>query len=176
MNQHNRITRFFAAVLAIGGIVGFANNAWMLYSGFGVVYFRPDGNGISEFLLICVAGLFVWAGVAGALAWQGTPYGRRWVLIFFASQIPFFNLPALKFWWSTGAAIGPFITLGADFRPTANLLFYWHLGAELFVRLFGRVTEQYFIGLNLFAVLAVILLVRAGRRFRQVRVEVEEVF
>ena len=174
MNQHDRTTRVFAAVLAIGGIFGVVSIAKALYWGIGETYFRPVGIGVGEFLLFGFAGLFVWTIDTGVAAWQGTPSGRRWAVILFASQIPVFNMPAVKFWWTSGVSLVPYITLGADFRPTANLNFSWLLGASYSVRLFGRATEQYFIGANLFAVLAVILLVRAWKRPRQIRVE--EVF
>ena len=172
MNKPTKTTRFLAATLAIGGIAGVANIAWLLYLNFGVIYFGPAGVGVREFLLFSFAGLFVWAGVTGVLAWR-TPNGRKWAVIVFASQIPVFNLPALKFWWLTGAQLLPYLALGSrsDFGTIATPQFYWHIGAAFSVRLFGTAADQYYIGLNLFAVLAVILLLPAKSELPQFRAE-----
>ena len=71
MNQPDRTTRVFAAVLAIGGIFGVVNGALALSWGIGVICFRPQGIGFYELLVFGFAAMFVWATDTRVLAWQG---------------------------------------------------------------------------------------------------------
>ncbi|MCL2714694.1 MAG: hypothetical protein FWD68_08985 [Alphaproteobacteria bacterium] len=171
MNQYNKTTRFFAAVLVIGGVVGVFNIAWVIYSGFGLRYFRPEGpdkNGV-ELWLIFFAGMYIWALVTGLLSWQGTPYGRRWVLNLFASQIPAPILPILKFQWFTGAQCTVFLGEGTSWNGSDILNFVVSFGAGFAARFCCGRLDEYGIGVNLFALLAVVLLVAARKRLRATR-------
>lgn len=89
----------------------------------------------------------------------GTSYGRRWATIIFGSQVPLLALPGLTYQWFTGAFFGPVFLLG---EGNSQLTFSVTVGANGQFFVDGRGTAIVF-GLNLFAVLAVILLVRANK-------------
>lgn len=117
-------------------------------------------------LLVPLAGLaalFAWAAFTGIRLWQGTPYGRRWAPILFASQIPMFSLQGIRYQWFTGVELSPTVQLGTGSVPLGLSV---NLGAngQFF---FGDEAAELFIGLNLFAVVALVLLLRANSSFNR---------
>ncbi|QEM81155.1 hypothetical protein [Halomonas binhaiensis] len=155
MNHYNKTTRFFAAMLVIGGIIGIAIAAIL-----GVQLIRQSW--LLAFPMGGLAALFAWAVFTGLRLWQGTPYGRKWAAILFASQIPELTLPGLKYQWYTGAHLSPTLQFG---NGSAGADFSANIGAsgEFFI---GAGVPELVIGINLFAVLAVILLMRANHSFK----------
>ncbi|MGP1667656.1 MAG: hypothetical protein ACTS5I_17505 [Rhodanobacter sp.] len=155
MNQFNKTTRFFGAMLVGGGVVGVA--MVMILS----LKLFPQGL----LLLVPLAGLtalFAWAAFTGIRLWQGTPYGRRWAPVLFASQIPVFSLQGIRYQWFTGAELSSTVQLGTDGLPlglSANM----GANGQFF---FGNEAVELFIGLNLFAVVALVLLLRANNAFK----------
>lgn len=100
MHQANKTTRFFAAMLVVGGALGI-----VLVGVAGLQLVRQ-----SFLLAIPMFGLvdlFAWAAFTGVRLWQGTDYGRRWAPILFAAQIPTLVVPGLTYQWFTGAEFGP---------------------------------------------------------------------
>jgi len=100
MYQHNKTTRFFAAALMIGGIAGFVIVA-LLAMKVPFMHFW--------LILFLFFAAFMWAIYTGFRLWQGTPYGRKWAVILFASQIPVILIPGLHYQWSTGAKLVPLL-------------------------------------------------------------------
>ncbi|KQX98011.1 hypothetical protein ASD22_12520 [Rhodanobacter sp. Root480] len=156
MSQFNKTTRFFSVMLVAGGGVGVA---MVMILGLKLL---PQG----WLLLVPLAGLaalFAWAAFTGIRLWQGTPYGRRWAPILFASQIPMFSLQGIRYQWFTGAELSPTVQLGTGSVPLGLSV---NLGAngQFF---FGDEAAELFIGLNLFAVVALVLLLRANSSFKR---------
>lgn len=150
------IRRGLALALVVGGLVGVA----MLL---GVVFGdRPTLAG-TPVLWLWVVGwvaLFAWAAFAGVRLWQGAAYGLRWAPLLFACQVPVVALPWVKYQWFTGANIAVVIDVAS---PSTPLRMAFEVGAngQFFLRLgSGDIA----IGANLFALAAVLLLLRAGRR------------
>jgi hypothetical protein len=153
--QHNRTTRFFAAMLIGGGAIGMAIVAII---GFQLVQ-------QSWLLIVPMAGLaavFAWAAFTGVRLWQGTPYGRKWAPILFASQIPVLAIPGLKYQWFTGANFGPAIQFGSGSTEAG---FSANIGANGDF-LFGPGVTECVFGINLFAIIALVLLVRSNNAFK----------
>jgi len=151
VNHYNKTTRFFAAMLVIGGVLGIAIVAII------------GGQLIKQHWLLAfpmggLAALFAWAAFTGSRLWQGTPYGRKWATILFASQIPVLALPGIKYQWFTGAHFGPLLQFG---NGSTRAEFGVNVGAngEFFI---GTGVTEFAIGINLFAVFALLLLVRSN--------------
>ena len=151
MGQYTRTTRFFAAMLIGGGIAGIAIAAIV-----GIKIIQQ--NGLLIIPMAALAVLFAWAIYIGVRLWQGTPYGRKWAPILFASQIPVLSLPGFKFQWFTGAELGAALQFGGS---STRLGFSANLGAngQFF---FGTGVTESVVGVNLFAVVALVLLVRSN--------------
>jgi hypothetical protein len=150
-----KIRRFFAAMLMLGGLAGVALFVYMF------VKFYAQGAATLLILSLLFA-LFVWAIYVGWRLWQGTPFGRRWGVVAFATQIPVIAVPGFQCQWFTGGQIAPIfsmqngsINFNLSLNAGANGTFY--LGS-------GDVAIA--LGVNLFALAAVILLIRANRRER----------
>lgn len=157
MNHFNTTTRCLAAALALGGIAGIvisvslgaqlAQQSWPVAALMGV------------FLVV-----FVWASWTGWQLWQGTPYGRKWAIVAFASQIPVLALPGLSYHWFTGLYLGTIVHLGAGF-PAATFAANVGASANFFA---GQGASVFWLGINWFAVLAMVLLLRAQKAWRTV--------
>ena len=154
MRHYNRTTRFFAAMLGGGGFVGMALVVFMCVK-------LIQQSVLVAMLIAALGALFAWAGLTGVRLWQGTRYGRKWAVILFASQMPVLAIPGFKYQWFTGAPFGPVLSFGGS---TTNVGATINLGAnaEFFV---GSGMAEWAIGLNLFAAIAVVLLMRANRSF-----------
>jgi MFS family permease len=166
MNQHNKTTRFFAAILITGGILGIFSAALL-----GAYFLNAQGWPI----LLLVAGgiaLFAWAIFTGFRLWQGTPYGRRWGIILFASQIPIIALyPTPQYQWFTGIQFSPILQLGDSFIKGGI-----EIGAGTYLFAIAQFCANItypntggtasIIGVNIFAIIAVLLLIRANKSFK----------
>lgn len=123
-------------------------------------------NGLFIIPMAALAALFAWAIFVGIRLWQGMPYGRKWAPILFASQIPVLSLPGFKYQWFTGAELGAALQFDGG---SARLGFSANLGAtgQFFV---GTNVTEFVIGINLFAVAALVLLVRSNISFKVDRI------
>jgi hypothetical protein len=147
------VRRFFAAMLMLGGVAGVAIFVYMF------VQFYAQGAATLLVLTLLFA-LFVWAIYVGWRLWQGTPYGRRWGVIAFATQIPVIAVPGFQCQWFTGGQIAPtFVMQGGSINMNLAL----NVGANGTFYL-GSGDVAFALGANLFAVAAVIFLVRWKRR------------
>lgn len=155
MGQYNKTTRFYAAMLVIGGVLGIAIAAIM-----GIQLVNQSWPLI--FPMAGLAALFAWTAFTGMRLWKGTPYGHKWATILFASQIPVLALPGFKYKWFTGAHFGPALQFG---NGSSKITFGANVGAnsQFFV---GTGVSEFAIGVNLFAVIALILLVRSNNSFK----------
>jgi len=147
------LRRFFAATLLVGGVCGMALGVYML------VNFLQQGLATIAFVCALIA-LFAWASWVGLRLWAGTPFGRRWAVVAFATQVPIITVPGVQLGWFTGITLAPMITseageLGMSINANlgANGTFYLGAGAT-----------QIAVGANLFALFAVIMLVKGNRR------------
>lgn len=156
MGQYTRTTRFFAVMLVGGGIAGIAIAAIV-----GITLIQQ--NGLFIIPMAALAVLFAWATFIGVRLWQGMPYGRKWAPVLFASQIPVLALPGFKYQWFTGAELGVAMQFGGG---SSRLGFSANLGANGQFFLGTDVTE-FAVGVNLFAVVALVLLVRSTSRSRR---------
>jgi hypothetical protein len=139
----------------------------MLMAGgaFGTVLVVVGAKAVAEqslvFLLpmLFIAILFGWAAFTGLCLWQGTAYGWKWASILFASQIPTIAMPGATYQWFTGVYFGPALRFGPD---TSEAVFSANLGAtgQFFV---GTSTGVSIFGLNLFAVIALLFLMRSKK-------------
>jgi len=155
MGQYTRTTRFFAVMLVGGGIAGIAIAAIV-----GITLIQQ--NGLFIIPMAALAVLFAWATFIGMRLWQGMPYGRKWAPVLFASQIPVLALPGFKYQWFTGAELGVAMQFGGG---SSRLGFSANLGANGQFFLGTDVTE-FAVGVNLFAVVALVLLVRSNISFK----------
>lgn len=156
MGNVNKIDRFFAAMLVVGGAFGIALGAWLAI------------QALSRSLLYILVvmpfiGLFGWSLYTGIRLWRGDAYGRMWAPILFASQIPIVATPGPTVHWYTGAQFGPALTFaGEAFEASlsanvgANGQFFWASGGD-----------QTVLGLNLFAVVACFFLVRSSNSLKE---------
>jgi hypothetical protein len=145
--------RFFAAMLIGGGIVG---TTVVLIMGIRLI---PQ-NLLSILPMAALAALFAWSALTGVRLWQGTPYGRKWAPILYASQIPILSVPGLRYQWFTGAKFGPLLRFSdgaTDASITANI----GANGQFY---FGSAAPEIVLGINLFALVALVLLVRANRQ------------
>lgn len=155
MGNVNKIARFFAAMLVLGGAFGIALGVWLAIQALSQ----------SWLYILVVApfiGLFVWSLYTGIRLWRGDDYGRKWAPILFASQIPIVATPGPTVHWYTGAQFGPALTFaGEAFEATlsanvgANGQFFWASGSD-----------QTTLGLNLFAAIAFFCLVRSNNSLK----------
>jgi len=158
LSHHQWTTRIFALVLAIGGIIGIAmvvEESWI-------------GSGSSALARILAGALFAFALFTGFRLWKGTPFGRKWAAIVFASQIPVLSLTDLNYDWFTGTQLIISISKGADAIRYLNFSLSG-IGGGFEFRI-GEDLTEYIIGVNLFALVASILLLRAYRAFRRSKV------
>lgn len=151
----NKIARFFAAVLGIGGAVGIAIGIWV------AILTLPQGW-LYILAVVPFIGLFAWSVYTGISLWRGEGYGRMWAPILFASQIPIVATPGPTVHWYTGAQFGPTLTFagetfeaGLSATVGANGQFFWASGGD-----------QTVLGLNLFAVIAFFCLVRPNKSLK----------
>jgi len=151
-------------VLGIGSIVGMAVTGLQVSQVVSVAV---------ALLFALVIVLFVFALVTAVRLWQGTAFGRKWAPILFASQIPVLSLPGLRYEWYTGAPFKFIIAPGPGLFAKFYFTFPNRVGAGFAFNIGAGIT-QYIIGVNLVAVLALVLLLRAYRAFR-LR-EAQEVF
>lgn len=161
MNHYNNTTRFFAALLSVGGLLGVAIGVTV---GFQVV----SRNLLGIVPMGLLVALFAWATFTGFRLWQGTPYGRRWAPILFASQIPVLALPGMSYEWFTGLQFAPILRFGAE---PAYLHFAINVGGGGNIYLGTGVVESG-LGVNLFALVALLMLRRSLNRFATPAVEV----
>ena len=155
MNQYNKITRFFAIVLVAGGIAGIVI--------FGIIGIRAIKQSWVPILLIGVLiALFLWSVFTGFRLWQGTPYGRKWAIILFASQIPILSRPGFEYRWYTGAN---FNLILRSVNNSVNIDWGAAIGSGCGFSI-GAGVDTIEIGVNLFAVIALILLMHANNSFK----------
>lgn len=152
MKKPNKTTRFLALMLISGGALGVAI----------VVVLGLQLASQSLILVVPMLvflGLFGWAAYTGFRLWQGADYGLKWSPIIFAMQIPILASPALTFNWFTGVQVGPVFQFG---ESSLGASFMLNLGAngEFYI---GQNTAGWAVGVNLFAVVALLLLLLSNR-------------
>jgi hypothetical protein len=150
--QPRKCTRFFAVMLIAGGIIGVATTA--------ALGLQPVGQSFTRAVpMLALMALFGWATYTGVSLWQGTAYGAKWAPIIFASQIPILIVPGATYQWFTGANFGPLLRLAGG---STRIAFSLNLGASgrFFV---GTSALEIAIGINLFALVALLLLVRSNK-------------
>ena len=113
-------------------------------------------------LALTLCAVFAWSCFTGVRLWQGTSYGRKWAPLLFASQIPVLAVPGLHYEWFTGAHFGPVLTLAGD-SVNGTLAFNVGANGQFYV---GTGGSGLMFGANLFAVLALICLVRSNNSFK----------
>lgn len=146
------VNRSFSAALIAGGITGAAMAAWWAFR-----LAQQHSPGALFFVLFCCT--YAWAILVGIRLWQGTAFGVRWVTILFVSQIPIIALPNFRYEWFTGGYLDATLTFA---RNTTGLTFGADLGAN-FRFFLGGSSAEVIVGANLFALIALILLLRANR-------------
>ncbi|MGH8212231.1 MAG: hypothetical protein ACREPP_03230 [Rhodanobacteraceae bacterium] len=154
--MRTKTERFFAVVLVVGGVVGIA-----IAIVFGMQLFKQNWLLGCSMLLLLV--LFAWVAFVGLRLWQGTPYGRRWAIILFATQIPVLAIPGFRYQWFTGAEFAPTLSSGSG-SMTLGVHFNMGANGDFF---FGGTVPQMILGINLFAILAVAMLVRSKRSIKK---------
>lgn len=150
MKQYNMTTRFFAAMLMLGGVVGFISTCII-----GIPIIQQ--HSFLGLPMVGLAALFVWSVFIGYRLWQGTPFGRKWATILFASQIPVLALPSIAFHWFTGLQLR-LVMIDRAGDVTANVTL--GAGGAFYV---GTGVTEFMIGINVFAVIALLLLRRANK-------------
>lgn len=155
MSKDTIIRRSFATILIVGGAFGLVIGGLAAAQVLGQDGMRAAAAG-------AVALAFAWAAFTGLRLWQGTPYGRKWAPILFASQIPVIALPGIQYYWYTGAYIGGSIRFG-DRLSGSHIGAVFGAGSEFF---FGPDVTGFVIGINVFAIIALILLIHANESFQ----------
>jgi hypothetical protein len=161
MNQYNKTIRFFAATLMVGGIHGVMVAG---ITGIEVLKTSLITQSWLPMLPACaLVALFAWVVFTGLRLWQGTPYGRKWATIVFASQIPVLSLPGFRYAWHTGAEFSTISGLGSGSFADSISAYIMSSGCDFYV---GTGANPIAIGVNLFAVIALILLINANNSFK----------
>lgn len=148
--------RLLAAALLVGGCVGIgmlvANAATLLGQGGIVVVFTVGW-----------LALFGAAAVAGVMLWRDAPGAHGLALGLYALQVPVLVASPLYWTWFTGIQVAVQLAgAGSDF----NLILNVHFGAsgQFFLGSSSVVVAAF--GVNLFALAAVVVLLRAWWRQR----------
>jgi hypothetical protein len=150
--QPRKTARFFAVMLIAGGIIGVATVA--------VLGLQPAAHSLLRAVpLLALTAVFGWAAYTGVGLWQGAAYGVKWAPIIFASQIPILTVPGVTYQWFTGANFGPLLRLAGG---STRMVFSMNFGASGRF-LVGTSAFEIVIGINLFAVVALLLLVRSNK-------------
>jgi hypothetical protein len=146
------VNRIFSAALIAGGITGV-----VMAAGWAFRLAQQHSPGALFFGLFCCT--YAWATFVGIRLWQGTALGVRWATILFVSQIPVIALPNFRYEWFTGGYLGTSLRF-AD--HATGMVFGVDLGAN-FQFFLGGNSSEIVVGANLFALVALILLLRANR-------------
>lgn len=102
-------------------------------------------------------GMSVWTGID---LWRGRPRGIRWGKFLFAAQIPLLSVSGFSYKFTTGLSAG----LALIFHPgKIQLHLPFYIGSSFELNL-GTAVPQALVGFNGVAVMAVILLMDAGKR------------
>lgn len=145
------VNRLFSAALVAGGITGVAMA--ILWA---VRLAQRHSPGALFFGLFCFT--YAWAVFVGIRLWQGTAFGVRWATILFVSQIPIIALPNFRYEWFTGGYLGTTLRLSSH---NTRVSFGADLGANFQFFLSG-ISNEIVVGANLFALVALILLLQAN--------------
>lgn len=152
----SRTSRILAVILGLGGVFG-ALLALML-----VFKSLTMGAGYVIFSLVYTL-LFLWCIHVGLLLWQGEARGWRRAIVLYAAQIPMLATAAIRYEWYTGVELGTYVQSASD---KARLMFDLNAGANGYFGINFYHGVPHF-GINLFALLAVILLVKKRRQLTQ---------
>ena len=142
-----KINRIFAALLALGGVMGVAIAWWMasLLSAKAPHLVLPT---------IAFSALFAWAVFVGVRLWIGAADGFIWARRLYVAQIPIVSVPGVSWQWFTGLQLGPTVTIdGVD----SGLGLAFNVGANGQLQLLSM-PDSWVLGLNLVAVAACLLL------------------
>ena len=153
--KEKQVRRFFAAVLLVGGATGVGLTIFLAYR-------FAQQHWALALLAFALCALFAWSCFVGFRLWQGAPYGRKWAPVLFASQIPVLAVPGLHYQWFTGANFGPVLTFSGG-SVNGTLAFNVGANGEFYV---GAGGSGFMLGANLFAVLALVCLVRSNNSFK----------
>jgi hypothetical protein len=103
--------------------------------------------------------LFAWSIWAGIDLWKGTRRGYIASKVLFALQIPFVTFPGFAYQFY----IGSILSLSFNNTPPAKLGFDFQLGSAINFQLSSEI-ENFVLGVNLIAVVALIYLMRLSRQ------------
>jgi hypothetical protein len=148
--KQNYMIRACALVLAVGGLAGIASAIYLGYKAAG-----------QNLIVVVLTALFVfvygWTSWIGIRLWRGGAGRRVWAQILFAAQIPMITVPGFTYEYYAGVLLGIVV-----WPPPNNV----KLGIGANLKLFFDTTiNEWAFGINLFAVLAFVFLlkVRAGQ-------------
>jgi hypothetical protein len=154
----SRTSHLFALALILGSLAGIGLSIVTLFASF----IRGTGFSmiVSAAFSVAFIALFSWAMHVGMLLFTGKPKGWRWAIVLYASQIPIVITGWLHYEWFTALQMGVF------FQPVAHNLrlgFSVKIGADVLLQFMLR-QAQSGVGINLFALMAVILLIGKRRQ------------
>ncbi|MGG6463215.1 hypothetical protein [Solilutibacter silvestris] len=147
------LTKIYSAALFLGGIFGVLISCWNLYVR------RDAGLANLLFLLLFIAA-FSFSAYIGQQRWKNTSIGRKWAPVLYASQIPMVLTTPVTFQWFTGIQMAPLLRM--NLNGGGSIGFALNAGAGFDLHFNSNPAGGIVIGLNLFAISALIHLVRAN--------------
>lgn len=157
MKARTLVSRLLATALCLGGLVGIGFSVILLFAAF------IKGSGIREVLAVLFSlgflALFAWAMHVGMLLFTDKPKGWRMATLLYATQIPVLGTSWIRYDWFTGTSLDALLT---HTNATLDMRVDAHVGAASHLFFFGGHHPNYF-GINLFALLACILLLKLSR-------------
>lgn len=138
-----------AILLVAGGVLGMGIAIWLAIKAMGEAW---------TYLIPC-AGLlllFFWTSLTGIRLWRNEARGWKWARWLFAAQIPLVTLPGFTYRYFSGFH---FSVIVGD--TPQNVAFGLGANANIF---FGPAIKSWMFGVNLFAVFALVVLIRASQR------------
>ncbi|SCX01984.1 hypothetical protein [Agrobacterium rosae] len=155
MFNHSWLTRFLALSMIGGSAVA------LCFLALTIPQKINDGAYDAVAVFVTFTLLFLWSLYVGYRFIRGNVRAYRWVLGLFVTQIPIIAWGPVEMRWSTGFEI-PVILNGVQ-EKLLYLTYHANIGFESsFV--FGGQVEETAIGINVFALIASILLFRARKR------------
>lgn len=157
MKARTLVSRLLATALCLGGLVGIGFSVILLFAAF------IKGSGIREVLAVLLSlgflALFAWTMHVGMLLFTDKPKGWRMATLLYATQIPVLGTSWIRYDWFTGINLDALL---AHANATWDLGLNGRMGAASHLYIFGGQSATYF-GINLFALLACILLLKLSR-------------
>ncbi len=137
--------RVLAAILVVGGVAGIFVSIYLGYQ----LFLRHWGLVVVG-IVFCM--VFAWTILTGIRLWHNERRGEMWAKVLYVAQVPIITVPGFVYEYYTGFSIA---ILGGHVEDNLRL----RLGANLSVYVDSRIDDVVY-GLNLFALAAVIYLMR----------------